>query len=90
MHSKSQNTGRTYADLHACMPLAAKQKSPKVRGNKLCFDYSEQRAGETPEIQEEIPNWIKDKIMAAEEFNRLLQGPADIEKNDDGERGVAF
>ena len=86
MHSKSQNTGRVYADLHACMPLAAKQKQPKIRGNKLWFDYSEQAQGETPAIPDEVPAWIKDKITQADEFTRCLQGPADLElKGEDEE-----
>ena len=93
MHSKSQATGRVYADLHACLPLAARQKAAKVRGNELWFDFDEQKAGETPDIQDEIPSWIKDKIMAAEEFSQLLHGPADLElksEDEDEESKVPF
>lgn len=86
MHSKSQHTGKVYADLHACLPLAANQKSPGIRGNELWFDFSEVKAGETAVIPEKIPAWITDKITQADEFK-----PSDLElTGEDKEKEVPF
>lgn len=60
----NENNGKTYANINGIMPLYKGMEPPQAE-KQLSFSFDE----DGDSIPADLPQWIVDKIMAAQEFN---------------------
>lgn len=68
IHKTSKKTGKAYAMVSGIMPLSKGMLKFKPENEQLYFSF-EDGGG----IPEQVPDWIKSKIMASREWNELGQ-----------------
>ena len=70
------NEGNVYAKIHAVAKLPKGMASIEPSNDPVFFDMEER----DPEVLKKLPEWLRDKIEAAPEWNKLPEEPEVSEK----------